>query len=290
MPKERRYSTSEVAQMWNVSESTIKRWADSDELHCYRTPGGHRKFRLEDIHEFQEERGFEATGLLSTEKWEDPELEVWLNQKRLDKIQDLGLYLASHNQSEKVGNLLERLYLRGMQLSELYDDMIIPICQQIDKRVQAKTLGKGLALLAQNNLEDALYLLFPRVMTRKKNDKTALCASRSRCCRTWINAVARVLEAEGWESLNLGHEVSYGVMGEVVREEPVNLVCLVCDRVQQDDAESGFEKLAEAAGRVRIPIVLAGESPQEVAQKLGLEVDECISTLRSLKGYLRVSH
>ena len=45
MPEERTYSTREVAQMWNVSESTVKRWADTSGLHCYRTPGGHRKFR-----------------------------------------------------------------------------------------------------------------------------------------------------------------------------------------------------------------------------------------------------
>ena len=67
MAGDRTYSTREVAQMWNVSESTVKRWADCFGLQCYRTPGGHRRFRLEDICEFQQKRSFEATGILTTE-------------------------------------------------------------------------------------------------------------------------------------------------------------------------------------------------------------------------------
>ena len=47
------YSTKQLAKMWDVSESTIKRWADAGMLKCRKTIGGHRKFELEDIIEFQ---------------------------------------------------------------------------------------------------------------------------------------------------------------------------------------------------------------------------------------------
>ena len=42
-------STRQVAQLLGVGEATVKRWADAGEIDCFRTPGGHRKFRLRDV-------------------------------------------------------------------------------------------------------------------------------------------------------------------------------------------------------------------------------------------------
>jgi excisionase family DNA binding protein len=45
-------STSEAARHLGVSLSTVRRWADSGHLHGYRTPGGQRRFTLEQLDEF----------------------------------------------------------------------------------------------------------------------------------------------------------------------------------------------------------------------------------------------
>jgi MerR family transcriptional regulator, light-induced transcriptional regulator len=42
-------STREVAALLKVSEATVKRWSDANMITCLRTPGGHRKFRRQDI-------------------------------------------------------------------------------------------------------------------------------------------------------------------------------------------------------------------------------------------------
>ena len=42
-------SRSQVAQMFNVSPSTITRWADEGKLVCIRTLGGHRRYQKESI-------------------------------------------------------------------------------------------------------------------------------------------------------------------------------------------------------------------------------------------------
>ena len=46
---DRLMSTGNVAEVLDISEATVKRWADAGTLPCIRTPGGHRKFRLRDI-------------------------------------------------------------------------------------------------------------------------------------------------------------------------------------------------------------------------------------------------
>ena len=45
-------STSEAARHLGVSLSTIRRWSDSGHLRGYRTPGGQRRFTIEQLDEF----------------------------------------------------------------------------------------------------------------------------------------------------------------------------------------------------------------------------------------------
>ena len=39
-----------ACEILGVNESTVRRWADSGEIRCFRTPGGHRRFAEADLH------------------------------------------------------------------------------------------------------------------------------------------------------------------------------------------------------------------------------------------------
>ena len=45
-------STSEAARHLGVSLSTIRRWSDAGHLHGSRTPGGQRRFTIEQLDAF----------------------------------------------------------------------------------------------------------------------------------------------------------------------------------------------------------------------------------------------
>jgi excisionase family DNA binding protein len=47
-------STSEAARHLGVSLSTVRRWSDAGHLRGYRTPGGQRRFTIEQLDEFLE--------------------------------------------------------------------------------------------------------------------------------------------------------------------------------------------------------------------------------------------
>jgi excisionase family DNA binding protein len=47
-------TTSEAARHLGVSLSTIRRWSDLGHLRGYRTPGGQRRFSVEQLDEFIE--------------------------------------------------------------------------------------------------------------------------------------------------------------------------------------------------------------------------------------------
>jgi len=45
-------STSEAARHLGVSLSTVRRWSDAGHLRGYSTPGGQRRFTIEQLDEF----------------------------------------------------------------------------------------------------------------------------------------------------------------------------------------------------------------------------------------------
>jgi excisionase family DNA binding protein len=51
-------TTSQVARLCHVTANTVANWIDAGRLPAYRTPGGHRRVREEDLRRFMTENGF----------------------------------------------------------------------------------------------------------------------------------------------------------------------------------------------------------------------------------------
>ena len=47
---------NEVAKMLHVSPVTVRQWAATNKLPCKQTPGGHRRFAIDDVREFLEQQ------------------------------------------------------------------------------------------------------------------------------------------------------------------------------------------------------------------------------------------
>ena len=60
---------NQVAKMLMVSPVTVRQWAQKDMIKAKVTPGGHRRFLLEDVREFARERGI---GILEEARREGP--------------------------------------------------------------------------------------------------------------------------------------------------------------------------------------------------------------------------
>jgi excisionase family DNA binding protein len=54
-------TTDDVSKMLHVGKSTIKRWTDEGKLKCFRTPGGHRKFKATNVEEFIQTYHFDVS-------------------------------------------------------------------------------------------------------------------------------------------------------------------------------------------------------------------------------------
>lgn len=269
MSSERLYSTRELAQLWNVSETTIKRWSSSKELSCLKTPGGHRRFSLNDIIKFQGTRGFEASGLLQRADSGFSDLEIWINTKNFLEIRKLIFTLALHNQIDEITEFLNRLYLRGVSLADFYDEILIELVEKGDEENPDIDL-KGYSLnLVRSNLRTALHFFYLTLEPGKKNGRTALCASPASNADIPLQLMSCVFREKGWECLTLREPCDLRMMNECVKKEPVNFLSVWVPQDHEADPEIKHrESLVKFLTRYRIPVVVVQKKPHSrVLQK-----------------------
>jgi excisionase family DNA binding protein len=145
--KETRWvNLARACEMLGVYESTLRRWSDSGQIRCYRTPGGHRRFAEHDLLELVEgsslatDRRFERTALSSIQRqleagegdeWrasiERPERELFKHLgRRLVFI--INKYVSSDVTSDALEAEVERI---GCQYGRTLHDRGMPLSQAI---------------------------------------------------------------------------------------------------------------------------------------------------------------
>jgi len=134
MPKTDVLSTRQVAQLLGVGEATVKRWADAGEIECFRTPGGHRKFRLRDVTGFVQGRKFEVQGTLPAR------LSPAASEEEGGAVSEFEASALAGDASACVAQLAAHR-LRGATLAEIFDDVVAPALGNIGHKWQSSKLS-----------------------------------------------------------------------------------------------------------------------------------------------------
>src|SRR5205814_1580896 len=142
-------STRQVATLLGVGEATVKRWADAGEIDCFRTPGGHRKFRLRDVTAFVQKRHFAVTDGLPAE------LAPGVEEAGAEAVATVEKLALGGNASALVAQIAA-LRLRGHELSAIFDDVIAPALVRIGERWQACKLTVAEEHIATQAVIDAI--------------------------------------------------------------------------------------------------------------------------------------
>jgi excisionase family DNA binding protein len=142
-------STRQVATLLGVGEATVKRWADAGEIDCFRTPGGHRKFRLRDVTGFVQKRHYHAAGPLPTAM---PQGSDEPGEEAVRHFQEAAL---RGDVAALVGQLAA-LRLRGHLLPDLFDDVATPALHAVGERWAAAGLSVAEEHVASQAVIDAI--------------------------------------------------------------------------------------------------------------------------------------
>ena len=226
------FSTAELARLWNVSESTVKRWADSGDLACVRTPGGHRRFTFDEVSRFQHAQGFEAVGrLLQTGEDEGgaavPELERAIERPDLPALARLAVRGAVEGDTGGVSAVFARAYLRGVTALDVYDRILTPAMHEVGEMWVRGDLTVADEHLATRTVLDALVRLQPELMRRPATGRVAVVGCpEDEMHEVAARGVGHLLELDGWRAVTLGmHTPFFSFVSAVERHAPA-LVCV----------------------------------------------------------------
>jgi excisionase family DNA binding protein len=142
-------STRQVATLLGVGEATVKRWADAGEIDCFRTPGGHRKFRLRDVTAFVHRRQYQAAGPLPAPAAQGTDA---LGEEAVRHFQQVAL----RGDSSALVAQLAGLRLRGHSLPELFDEVAAPALHGIGEKWAQSGLSVAEEHVASQAVIDAV--------------------------------------------------------------------------------------------------------------------------------------
>ncbi len=289
---EKLFSTAELARMWNVSESTVKRWADAGDLACVKTPGGHRRFTLEEISRFQRSQGFEAVGQLvtaaaGTDDAIPPELERALERPDFAALSDIYFRSAVAGDVDAVSGLLARGYLRGIAPVDLHEQVLTPALHRVGELWVSGELTVADEHLATRTVLDALVRLQPEMLRRTSNGRTVVVG----CPEDEMHEVASrcaafLLELEGWRVVTLGmHTPFFTFKDAVERHAPELIIISSTIMVDLDRQSREYALLHDAARTAGARVVIGGVGFRDPAVRTRFPHDHYATSFRDLLRY-----
>lgn len=115
------FTTNDVAQMLQVEKSTVRRWTDEGKLRCSRTPGGHRKFRAEDLYRFMVEYSYaiSPTDVYSRFASDDAVIRRMIAEKDYRVLSSVCFSSALKGNKAEILKLFSETYHNGLSSAQI---------------------------------------------------------------------------------------------------------------------------------------------------------------------------
>ena len=150
------YNTYEVANIMGVNPSTIKRWADSGKILCYKTRGGHRKFHLKHLRDFVKSDKKNSSNVnLPTLIGKNDKIIKAVESADSKKLSKFIYNRLIEGDKNKFLTLTNSLIIKGFPYYFIFDEIIIPTLINIGKQWQ-----KGKISITKEHLASELIRKF----------------------------------------------------------------------------------------------------------------------------------
>ncbi|MFA5833139.1 MAG: helix-turn-helix domain-containing protein [Bacteroidota bacterium] len=245
------FTTHDVANILHVDKSTVKRWTDEGKLKCFRTPGGHRKFRSEDLYNFITENNYGTQPAQALPQLMSDEMIIRsiVHKKEYNVLHSVCFSSAIKGKKQEILTLFSESLNAGLSVASLFDNVVKPTVKKLGFLLVQDKLSISEFHLAQNVLTSSLNQLNETVNKQSRNYKPVVCASIENGKNdVELAAVMTLLEVNGYTAMNLGSGISAEAINQfVVRTKPF-AVCLYTSFTEnKEQLVNELKKVAELA-------------------------------------------
>lgn len=282
-------STADVARLFNVTETTVKRWADDGVLGCQRTPGGHRKFDIRHVVDFAEKNNLDPSGVLAWtgDPQADRSLQVAVLSRDYGVIVDEFVRRALSTDKADLFLLLSYLYEHKMALWEIYDSVIRSGMREIGERWVRGEIGINHEHRASYETLEALAKLQAHVVIKPATGRSVICTCLGdELHEIGLRCTAYQFEAEGWRVHYLGARIPAAAVVDAIRELQPDIVCLSI-KVPENvgDLAESMQRISGAARGVGGRLIAGGSGASEDFLR-SRTVDAILDSTRALQDYI----
>lgn len=278
-------TTKQAAESIGVSESSIKRWCDRGLMPCYRTAGGHRRLSPHAFLRYLRESGHplvhpERIGFTArmTQPGDPPELIV----------ERLVGYLEQDDE-EAVHGLLLDLFLRDMEITVLFDEVMAPAFHQVGRDWECGKIDvyqeRRATEIAMDFLRD-LEEMLPEV-----NEDAALAIGATLEGDPYLlpsRMASLVLRSEGWAARHYGYGIPAASLERAIEDLHPRLLWLSISAIEEPETFlEQYGKLYKRASMAGVALVVGGRALRPELQKR-MEFSACCENMGRLAHLVRV--
>jgi methanogenic corrinoid protein MtbC1 len=246
--------------MWQVSEATVKRWADAGRLHPTRTLGGHRRFALSEVLRFQNEQGLDVS------REARRSMHVSGLQAKLvgaDETSGAEQFFdaITRGQEGAAAGVLLSSYMGGLPLVKILDVMITKAMRRIGNLWHCGEVTVADEHLATQTATRAVETLRECIRREIAYDRRAVvCTVEEEMHELAVRCVQLLLEEKGWNVVNLGAHTPFYAMADAIEKHNPQLICVssTANMALSRNARE-YDQLRAAAEKRGVPVVLGGE-------------------------------
>ncbi|MFO7445844.1 MAG: cobalamin-dependent protein [Ignavibacteriaceae bacterium] len=287
--KETYITTRDAAGLLGVTETTIKRWTDSNRLKCVKTLGGHRKYLMKDIEEFARENKIIISGVTPPVKKEYMErLGYAVFTKNQDQIIEIILNESLKGNRDSLFDLFMYLTKNRVKFSNLVDEIVHPVMEIIGDMWHKNQIDIEQEHLASDTIKNSLSRLVVHLPHQRKNNTKVICAcSEGEYHDMGLQALAYDLELKGYALHFLGANTPFrSIVKAVTNEKPKYvLVSATYPSISQEEFIQGIKKTAKAAKANDAKLLVGGRFAQNF-DKGTLGCDAIMNSIKEINSYL----
>lgn len=282
-------STVDVARLFNVTETTVKRWADVGALQCHKTPGGHRKFPIRNVIEFAERNKFEPVGVLALPEKDAlcTSIEMAILSRDFPTLVHAFVEKALSPDPTDLYVFLSYLYEHRIALWEIHDLILSAGMAEIGMRWERGAIGIHQEHRATYETLDAMTRLQSEIFMKPANGRSVVLACPGEeLHEVGLRSAANIFEAEGWATHYIGAGTPVDQVIAAVADLRPSLLALSMT-YQKDPCKSlaELQRVSDEVHTMGIPTIVGGSGVLPGIHELPL-IDDVVMSAREILEYI----
>lgn len=275
-------TTKEVARLLQVSEATVKRWADDGLLHSSKTAGGHRRFSTHSIATLRREKGIGPAPAAAPRPQKKSRAVSVSSSARLTEL------LLAGEEKEAAAFLIHA-YMEGQLLVALFDKTITEAMHEVGDRWFRGTITVADEHLATRVVISALQKLRGIIVPAGPTGMKAICCGIDGDLHELpVHLAEMILETEGWDARNLGPNTPLFSLREMVTQQRPQLVCISARSIADlDRATTEYAQLRKVTAKLGASVVIGGEGFRDATIQQRFPCDFYAENFAGLSKFVR---